>query len=937
MPALPSAGSPSARAARADGRPAAGIATSPPPGTRIGQYELIRELGRGGVGAVHLARDTRHGRRVAIKLLRCADPKLTAWFVREARTAARCSHDNIVTIHDAGEYLDNPFVALEYVRGSSLSSLLAGGSVLPPGRAIELIVPVVRALEYAHAHDLVHRDLKPDNILISESGMVKVLDFGIAKLLHGEHLQAFGDSPKAITPELDIPLDELAHPDDTALTPRGALLGTLPYMSPEQWGASAIDHRTDLFAVGIILFQMVTGRHPLAPLTGRQLLVTGVLTKPMPAVRDACPDIPAELAHVIDRCLIKRKDERMGSAGDILDMLEPLMTGGRGRRLRIHGSPYVGLSSFKEADADRFFGRSREIAAAVALLQHQPLLGVIGPSGAGKSSFVRAGVVPWLERSGEAWTILAVRPGHDPLQALAEKVLPIVSQMPLPADEPLPGSDSGLAAVVAPDPESVVASIGASVVASVVASGHIDSTAAAVAGVEVDDVYRRLRREPGYLGTVLRAHARRTGHKILLFVDQLEELYTLVSDPATQLAVSACLAGVADDASAPLRVIISIRSDFLDRVVEDESFMSELMRGLFFLAPPGRAGLRDALVKPAEMAGFQLESAAMVERMLDHIEHTPSALPLLQFAAAKLWDARDMGRKLLTDACYEQIGGIAGALSSHASSVLSELPADMQSLARTLFLRLVTPERTRAMVSTSKLGELSDDPGKVQRLTEHLIRARLLVVQSSDTGGEAFIEIVHESLIHRWTLLKRWLDINRDDSEFLERVRTVASQWQLEGRPEELVWRGDAMDDAARWHRRYGGELPDLEQAYLNAVFALAARFARRKRNAVAAVIVLLFMLVAAAAVALMLLREAQEQATAQAHEAGQQVIHAAAAESAATAERDRARQTTGELERVNQELARHNSQLVSELVEAHAARLEAEAACTQAQSADRQ
>jgi serine/threonine protein kinase len=158
----------------------------PGPGEAIGQYEIIRELGRGGMGAVFLARDTRLGRRVAVKFLQTTSPTLADRFILEARATARCHHDNIIVIHEVGKHRGNPYMVLEYLRGSPLDELVGNGRRLPPGRAVELIVPVVRALVCAHEHGIVHRDLKPENIFVTESGTVKVLDFGIAKVVQDE-------------------------------------------------------------------------------------------------------------------------------------------------------------------------------------------------------------------------------------------------------------------------------------------------------------------------------------------------------------------------------------------------------------------------------------------------------------------------------------------------------------------------------------------------------------------------------------------------------------------------------------------------------------------------------------------------------------------------------------------------------------------------------
>ncbi|MFL5343921.1 MAG: AAA family ATPase, partial [Hyalangium sp.] len=317
--------------------------------------------------------------------------------------------------------------------------------------------------------------------------------------------------------------------------------------------------------------------------------------------------------------------------------------------------------------------------------------------------------------------------------------------------------------------------------------------------------------------------------------------------------------------TAPMRVVLSIRSDFLDRVPEDERFMSELNQGLFFLTAPSREGLRDALVQPAEMAGYRFETPAMVDSMLQHLESTQGALPLLQFAATQLWEQRDIAHRLLTSQSYEAMGGIAGALASHADSVLAELPFQARALARSVFLRLVTPERTRAIVSMEELRELTPEATEIQRLIDHLVQARLLVVQTGGGSMGAMVEIVHESLIHSWPTLRRWLDEGQEDAAFLEQLRNAARQWQTKGQDSDLLWRGEVVEEAQRFKRRYHGELPQVQQDFLKAVFAQAAKATRRRRALVVGSTVFLVFLVAASAVALVVIRKAQQEAERQA------------------------------------------------------------------------
>ncbi|MFN7133614.1 MAG: serine/threonine protein kinase, partial [Myxococcales bacterium] len=567
-------------------------------------------------------------------------------------------------------------------------------------------------------------------------------DFGIAKVLGSEernleHVQEMrGEAGEAARL---LKKDEEEEEEDeaiTGLTRHGAIMGTLAFMSPEQWGIGVpLDHRTDIWAVGIMLFRMLAGKHPLDPLRGEQLYITAQLDEPMPKLRDKAPDVPPELAEVIDGCLIKDKEKRTADALALLRGLERFLPGRFTRELKIDESPYAGLSSFQESDADRFFGRAHEIAAMVNRIRDQPLIGVVGPSGTGKSSVVRAGLVPALKRSGENWETLVVRPGRNPMSALANIVSPLL------------GTSSNLQ----------------------------DDLSAQ------QKLAEKIRQEPGYVGSVLRARARREKHNILLFVDQFEELYTNVAEEAERKAFTACLSGIADDATSPIRVVLSIRSDFLDRVPEDQRFMSELTQGLFFLTSPNRDGLKDALVQPAEMAGYHFETPAIVDDMLEHLHATQGALPLLQFAASKLWDSRDPARKLLTEASYKSIGGIAGALASHADAVLNELSGPSRNLVRAIFLRLVTPERTRAIASITELRELSQDAPEIQRIIDQLVQARLLVVQSGGGADGASVEIVHESLIHSWPTLKRWLDETGEDSAFLEQLRNAARQWQAKG------------------------------------------------------------------------------------------------------------------------------------------------------------
>ncbi len=295
---------------------------------------------------------------------------------------------------------------------------------------------------------------------------------------------------------------------------------------------------------------------------------------------------------------------------------------------------------------------------------------------------------------------------------------------------------------------------------------------------------------------------------------------------------------------------------------------------------------------------------------------------------------------------------------------MAELPGGSLGLAKAVFLRLVTPERTRAMVTLSELSELVAQPAEraaLSQLVDRLVHARLLVVQtdtrstgvtpggaSAGAAPGATVELVHESLIQTWPVLLRWLDEGHGDSVFLTELRQAARQWEARGRPGGLLWRGESVEQARGWMRHYRGALTPLQQEFLQAAFDLEARFARRRRWLVAGVIATLTIMMAAAIVALVLIRDAQKEAVAQAAVARQaeervreQLARVQAEERARrmAEERERSARQAAEragvqVEQTNEELARKNQELGQALIHATEARRRADASAAAAEQA---
>lgn len=276
-------------------------------GKTLNQYRIVRALGKGGMGEVYLAEDTRLGRSVALKILPASvasDPSRLARFEREARAVAALNHPNIVTIHAVEEAEGIRFLAMEHVEGRTLDTLIPKGG-LPAAAILDLAVPLADALSTAHEKGITHRDLKPANIMVNDQGRVKMLDFGLAKHMEIEEGTSLTQVPTA------------------EVTREGVVMGTIPYMSPEQAEGKPVDHRSDIFSLGIILHELASGVRPFKGDTSVSLLSSILKDTPTP-LRELRPDLPPDLARIVGRCLEKIPLERFQTARDLCTELRAL-------------------------------------------------------------------------------------------------------------------------------------------------------------------------------------------------------------------------------------------------------------------------------------------------------------------------------------------------------------------------------------------------------------------------------------------------------------------------------------------------------------------------------------------------------------------------------------------------------------------------------------
>lgn len=786
--------------------------------TELDEYRILRPLGQGAMGQVFVGHDTVLDRPVAIKLLNAVDPSPHARerFLIEARAVARLQHPNVVTIYRVGEVHGTPYLVSELIRGHSLAELTTPVS---SEQVLHIAVGLARGLAAAHRRGVLHRDIKPGNVLMSAAGEVKLLDFGLAKLDDGRGT-GMSASPDASTPgdvpphdqdpkrtlrapepapvaqaamatdqspveDLDVtaslPPDALVPPpppgtsrpghSSADLTLPGAVMGTPRYMAPETWRGEPATARTDLYSLGALLYELASGR-PLHPHNVVEALRAAALSEDPPPLAEVAPELDPRLGALIQGCVRRDPAERPESADALCQALELLLP--KAQAPMPEGNPYPGLRPFEAEHRALFFGRSTDVRAVVERLRAEPLVVVAGDSGTGKSSLCRAGVVPRVVAGdlgqSRAWLVASMVPGPRPMAALAAAVAPLIH---------------------------------------------------ARAGTLTDELADELAADPAQaprlLGRALGAdssHGQDRG--LLIFIDQLEELITQ-SDPAEARGFAAllgALAAVGPGVGYGLRVLVTARGDFLSRLAGLDGLAAVLGRSLYVLGPLTGADAREAVEGPARAMGVRFESEPMVDALVREAS-VQGGLALLQFALAELWRARDARRGLIPARALEDIGGVAGALARHADAVLARCRPAEREAARVILLRLVTSDRTRAARTADEL-LAARDPVR-QRALDALVRGRLVVARES--VSEPVYELAHDALVTSWQTLQGWLAGDAEQHALVERITVAAREWRRLGEPRDALLGARQLAEIAR----VGLARSDMD--------VLAARFVARSRS----------------------------------------------------------------------------------------------------------
>ena len=821
------------------------------------EYTIVRSLGRGAMGEVFLARDPLLERLVAIKLISGLhiDAVARERFVIEARAIARLSHPNVVTVFRAGQRDGQPFLVSEYIRGQPLAEL---DKPMAWQRVVAMAVGLTSGLAAAHRNGVLHRDIKPANVMVTEEEQVKLLDFGLAKLQGVESVPSAPPAPPASsassgtsveeqTPDVH-PLAETqslesstSRPQDTeppnsspmappgdveqtaswsdidhvsagplastfpappslpptapadtrsevadrrhvsssadSLTSPGAILGTPRYMAPEVWRGEPATTQSDIYSLGVLLYELASGKPPYREDTIPELRAA-VLAGGHRDLADAAPGIPSRIARVIERCLLLEQEERYANADELLHELEQLQPS---VQIPIpEGNPYRGLLAFEAEHRGLFYGRSLDVRTILDLLRAETFVMVAGDSGVGKSSVCRAGVLPLVESGAlddtRSWQAIRMSPGKQPMRRLLDAL------GPAPAASSRAGLDGEQGPLVL--------------------------------------VMRRLR------------HAAGDERGVVLFIDQLEELIT--QSEAEQRETFGLFLETIRTRGPGVRVLATVRSDFLGRLTGLAGFPRIVGRALHLLGPLSRADVHEAIVGPLRVKGVRFENESMIEELVASAVSASGGLPLLQFALAELWRKHDVDAGVIPLSALRDSGGVEGALARHADGVLRGLADEERQAARTILTRLVSPEGTSATRAEHELVDDRDAPGR--RALEALVENRLLVAHEASaspdgaSGGTEY-RLAHDSLISGWSTLREWLENTAEMRAIHERLEQAAAEWQRLGQSVDALWNQRQLSDAQSLEQAI--DIREQEQAFLVAS-GRALRRRRRLRNAIA-------------------------------------------------------------------------------------------------------
>jgi len=725
-------------------------------GKILKSYEIEELIGTGGFGAVYRARQSVVGREVAIKIIWPAfanHPNFIRRFEAEAQLVAGLEHPYIVPLYDYWRDPEGAYIVMRWIRGGTLRDVL-GVRQYSMADLNRFINQIGSALAMAHKYGVVHRDIKPENILLDEDHNAYLADFGIAQILSN------------------------SNDEDDFMG-----MGSPAYAAPEQISGGLVSSQSDLYSLGILIYEMLSGEHPFPQLAEFSMTELNEFrnSATLPSIKDVRPDLPTALDDILKKSTAINPSDRFDDVLSFIQVCQDIANNGRGtlfnmpRRseTEVVPNPYKGLRPFLETDAHNFFGREALVNRLVDRLKddgdYTRFLSIVGPSGSGKSSLVKAGLIPTLRQgamigSGD-WFYETFVPGTKPFEELQNALVSVATEEP-------------------------------------------------------QNLYERLTEDVNGLSDAVNEILPDDGSELFLFIDQFEEVFTLVDDDKLATHFLESLYYAVTNEQSRLRVVITIRADFYDRPLLQPLISNLVRERTEVVVPLSTIELERVIVEPARRVGVVIDNA-LVASISTEVRQQAAALPLLQYTLSELFESRD--GLYISPKVYKELGGVHGALAKRADEIYNGMEGVEQELTRQLFLRLITlgegTEDTRRRALLTEVTSLRQSKQRLllNDIIERWGKARLITFDRDPVTRSPTIEVTHEAIIREWGILRAWLDDSRNDVRMQRSLSSLAQEWHDNSHDKSYLLRGIRLEQFEEWVNSTSLNLSQDEQHYLGA------------------------------------------------------------------------------------------------------------------------
>jgi WD40 repeat protein/serine/threonine protein kinase len=802
-------------------------------GTVLKGYTLEERIGHGGFGAVYRAKQPTVGREVAVKIILPSyanNPDFIRRFEAEAHLVARLEHPHISPLYDFWRDPSGAYLVMRYLRGGSVrQSLMEGAFEL--NAVSQLLDQIASALDFAHRNEVIHRDIKPENILLDEDGNAYLADFGIAK--------------------------DLAEISGSQ-TGANAVVGSLDYISPEQARSEPVSPRTDIYSLGVTIYELITGEHPFKNASAIERLYKHI-NDPLPTIVHLPDDVCADVNAIIHKATAKDPQHRYT---DVIALAIAFREGiGRGstqqdanivEQLTMREQEILSMIAHGKSNRDiadelvisigtvkwhitqvykklgvrsrvQAIVRARELNLIVTndgwtdmvldQLQEATVISLPEPENPykGLHAFQMTDARDFFGRADLTQKLLERLCENDPYHRFLSIVGPSGSgKSSLVKAGLIPALWKG--AIAGSEKWFVV-----DMIPGAYPLDKLETALVRVAANQAANLGEQLQRDERGLMRVADIILPADDTELVIVVDQFEEVFTLVEDETSRQQFLDLLQMAVSDVRSRVRVVVTLRADYYDRPLHYPEF-GELMRNRMETVLPLTAkGLERAIRGPAERVGVVFEQG-LVEQMVSAMNYQAGALPLMQYALTELFDRRD-GR-ILTNAVYQQIGGAVGALANRADEIYSQLTDEAQELAHQLFMRLVTlgegAEDTRRRATHAELLSLTENTDLMEEVIDQFAAYRLLSLDHDPETRQPTVEVAHEAILREWDRLRGWLNESRDDIRQERAVSRAADEWAVHGRDKSYLLRGARLEQVEKWQVVSSLIQTPLEQEFIS-------------------------------------------------------------------------------------------------------------------------